>query len=79
MCLAIPGKILEIEGNKAIADFKGLEKEIRIDPLAEEVGEGDYILSHAGFAITSITQEEAEETLERFDEILEKGQEVPVG
>lgn len=79
MCLAIPGKIVKIEGNKAVADFKGLEKEVRIDPLPEDVSEGDYILSHAGFAITSVTEEEAEETLEKFDEILEQGQEVPVG
>ncbi len=79
MCLAIPGKIVKIEGNKAVADFKGLEKEVRIDPLPEDVSEGDYILSHAGFAITSVTEEEAEETLDKFDEILEQGQEVPVG
>ncbi len=79
MCLAIPGKILEIEENKAVADFKGLEKEVRIDPLPEDVNEGDYILSHAGFAISKITEEEAKETLETFDEILEEGREVPVG
>lgn len=76
MCLAIPGKILKIEGNKAMADFKGLEKEVRIDPISEDVKEGDYILSHAGFAITSIPPEEAKETLKRFDEILEAGREI---
>ncbi|KXB06527.1 hypothetical protein AKJ51_03605 [candidate division MSBL1 archaeon SCGC-AAA382A20] len=75
MCLAIPGKILEVEGNKAVADFKGLEKEVRIDPLSEDVGEGDYILSHAGFAIASISPEEAKETLDKFDEILGEGRE----
>ena len=78
MCLAIPGKILEVEGNKAIADFKGLEKEIRVDPLSEEVDEGDYILSHAGFAISKVTKEEAEKTLERFDEILREGREASI-
>lgn len=76
MCLAIPGKILKIDGNKAVADFKGLEKEVRIDPLSEDVSEGDYILSHAGFAIASISPEEAEKTLEKFDEILRAGREV---
>ncbi len=73
MCLAVPGKILEVDGNKAIADFKGLRKEVRLDPLSDDVGEGDYILSHAGFAITSIPPEEAKETLEKFDEVLKAG------
>lgn len=78
MCLAIPGKIVELEGKKAIADFRGLEKEVRIDPLSEEVEPGDYILSHAGFAITSIAPEEAEETLQRFDEILKESPEASI-
>lgn len=79
MCLAIPGKIIEVEGNKAVADFKGLEKEVRTDPLGEDVEPGDYILSHAGFAIQRITEEEAQKTLEKFDEILKEGPEVAVG
>jgi len=74
MCLAIPGKVLEVEENRAVADFKGVEKEVRVDPLPEDVSEGDYILSHAGFAISTITEEEAEETLDKFDEILEDTQ-----
>jgi len=72
MCLAIPGKVKEIEGNEVLADFRGVEKKVRIDPLTEEVDEGDYILSHAGFAISKVTEEEAEKTLEDFDEILQK-------
>ncbi|KXA95868.1 hypothetical protein AKJ65_00300 [candidate division MSBL1 archaeon SCGC-AAA259E19] len=79
MCLAIPGKIIEVEGNKAVADFKGLEKGVRIDPLGEGVEPGDYILSHAGFAIQSIPEEEAQKTLDKFDEILKEGPEVAVG
>ena len=74
MCLAIPGKVLEVEENRAVADFKGVEKEVRVDPLPEDVSEGDYILSHAGFAISTITEEEAKETLDKFDEILEDTQ-----
>ncbi len=74
MCLAIPGKVLEVEGDKAVADFKGVEKEVRVDPIPEDVSEGDYILSHAGFAISTITEKEAEETLDKFDEILEDTQ-----
>lgn len=70
MCLAIPGKVLNVEKNKAVADFKGFKREVRLDPLDSDVNPGDYILNHAGFAIKKVSQEEAKKTLELFDEIL---------
>lgn len=72
MCLAIPGKVLNVEGNTAKASFEGVERDIRIDSLGEDIEEGDYILNHAGFAIEKIPPEEAEKTLELFDEIIEE-------
>lgn len=71
MCLAIPGKILDVKGNKAVADFKGIEREVRLDPLDSDVNPGDYILNHAGFAIKKIPEVEAKKTLKLFDEVLE--------
>lgn len=47
MCLAVPGEILEVEGNHAKADFGGAEREIQLD-LLEDVAEGDYVLVHVG-------------------------------
>jgi hydrogenase expression/formation protein HypC len=52
MCLAIPGKIIKINGEKAIADFKGIRKEINVSFV--KVGVGDYVVVHAGFAIEVI-------------------------
>jgi len=59
MCLAIPGKIIEIKKNQqATADFNGIEKEINISLV--EVKRGDYVIVHAGFAIEKMEKAEAE-------------------
>lgn len=57
MCLAIPGKIVEIKGEKAIANFQGIRKEINISLV--EVSLGDYVMVHAGFAIEKIYSEDS--------------------
>jgi hydrogenase expression/formation protein HypC len=56
MCLAIPGKIIEITGEKAIADFQGIKKEINISLV--KVALGDYVMVHAGFAIERLHTED---------------------
>ncbi len=53
MCLAIPAKIIEIEGKKAVADFDGIKKRIDIMFL-EDAKVNDYVLVHVGFAIEKI-------------------------
>lgn len=69
MCLAIPGKIKEINDNKmALIDFGGVEKEASVE-LLQDVKIGDYVLIHAGFAIESIDKNEAEKTLELIKEM----------
>lgn len=62
MCLAIPSKILEINGTRARVDLEGNVLEADIS-LIEEPEAGDWVLVHAGFAIEKLTSEEAEETL----------------
>lgn len=67
MCLAIPGKIVNIDRSEpdltmAKVDFSGIIKNICIQWV--EVAEGDYILAHAGMAISVVNTQEAEETLE---------------
>ena len=49
MCLAIPGKILEIKNHMAEVDFNGIVKDINIAMV--DVEKGDYVMVHAGFAI----------------------------
>ncbi len=72
MCLAVPAQILEITGDKAIVDFGGVKREIMVN-LLEEVKVGDYVIVHTGFAIETLDEQEALETLRLWKEILEKG------
>ena len=52
MCIAFPGKILSInENGMAVVDISGVRREVCIDLLADEVKPGDYVISHAGYAI----------------------------
>jgi hydrogenase expression/formation protein HypC len=71
MCLGIPGKILEIDGLEARAEFWDVEKTVRLDVVGDEVSEGDYVLNHAGFAIRKIPDDEVEETIELYEQMLE--------
>jgi len=68
MCLSIPAKIKEIEGNKARVSMSGNEYQADIS-LLDEVGPGDYVLLHAGFAIQKINEQHARETLQLIEEM----------
>ena len=71
MCLAIPGKIVEIDSKKqsAIVDYgSGTKRKANVSLV--EVKIGDYVLVHAGFAIQVLDEKEAKETLALFREML---------
>ncbi|MFW6149020.1 MAG: HypC/HybG/HupF family hydrogenase formation chaperone [Atribacterota bacterium] len=69
MCLAIPGKIIKkIDPEKAEVLIGRIKKNIRID-LLPETKEGDYVLVHAGYAITKINKKEANEIIRAWEEI----------
>jgi hydrogenase expression/formation protein HypC len=72
MCLAIPGKVLEIEpGSRpvmGIGDFGGIKKRICLD-WTPDVRIGDYVIVHVGFAISRMDEVEARRTLEVFEEL----------
>lgn len=68
MCLAVPGKVISIDDSNsdlkmAKVNFGGVMKDICIQWLPE-VGVGDYVLAHVGFALNKIDQKDAEETIE---------------
>lgn len=65
MCLAIPAKVIEIEGDYAQVSLGGIKKEISL-ALVEDVSIGDYVLIHVGYALNKISPEEAQKTLELF-------------
>jgi len=62
MCLAIPMRIVEIDGVAAVAEVDGVSRRVRLD-LLPEATLGDYVLIHAGLAIARVNAENAEETL----------------
>ena len=69
MCLAIPAKVLEVQGDVAKVDFgQGIVRDVNV--LLVEARVGEYVLVHAGYAIQVIDQEAAEETLRLWEEIL---------
>ena len=69
MCLAIPAKVLEIQGDVAKVDFgQGVVRDVNIMLVEARVGE--YVLVHAGYAIQVMDKQAAEETLRLWEEIL---------
>jgi len=69
MCLAIPAKVIEVQGNTAKVDFgEGIVREVNVMLVEAKVGE--YVLVHAGYAIQVIDRKAAEETLQLWEEIL---------
>ncbi|MDI6766476.1 MAG: HypC/HybG/HupF family hydrogenase formation chaperone [Bacteroidota bacterium] len=72
MCLAIPGKVLEINTSSqpvmGKVSFGGIIKEICLEWLPD-VKAGEYVITHVGFAISKVDEKEALETLKMFEEI----------
>ncbi len=67
MCLAIPGRVLEIEEAGDLRSgkvrFGGIVRNVRLD-FVPEAGAGDYVMVHVGFAISRVDEQEAERTYE---------------
>jgi hydrogenase expression/formation protein HypC len=77
MCLAVPGKIISTVGDDTLmrtgkVDFGGLIKEINLS-YVPEAKIGDYVIVHAGFALNTIDEEEAQKVFQYLKEIQELG------
>jgi hydrogenase expression/formation protein HypC len=73
MCLAIPAKIMSLDGAKAHVDFgQGVLREVNITLVQAKLG--DYVLVHAGYAIQVLEEKDALETLSLWKEILAAGE-----
>lgn len=67
MCLAVPGKILSIDGDDPLlragkVDFAGIQKRVNLS-YVPEAKVGDYVLVHVGFAISIVDEAEAAQVL----------------
>ncbi len=69
MCVAIPGKILSLDGDMAKVDFSGSTVNVNTGIIDAKVGQ--YVLVHAGCAIEVMDKDKAEELIELFAEIEE--------
>jgi hydrogenase expression/formation protein HypC len=72
MCIGFPGKIISIdENNYAVIDISGTRREVCLDIIDEPVGVGDYVISHAGYAIHKIDEAAAQEKLDFLQELID--------
>ncbi len=69
MCIAAPAQIIEIKDNVATVDFGGVRQQAKLD-LVNDVDVGRYVLVHSGYAIEVLSDQEAQESLEAWDELL---------
>jgi hydrogenase expression/formation protein HypC len=68
MCLAIPVRIVSIDGDEAETEIAGVRRRVSI-VFTPEAKLGDYVLLHTGYAIGVVDEAEAEETLKLLEEI----------
>ncbi len=81
MCLGVPGKIVEIYETEGLRmgkiDFGGITREACL-AYVPETAVGDYTIIHVGFAISRLSEEEAQATLEILNEIADIDEELGV-
>ena len=68
MCLAVPLKIIAIDGKNAVGESMGMQRKLRVDFIPEP-RIGDYVIVHAGFAIERLPEKQALEDIEAWEEI----------
>ena len=77
MCLGVPGKIIELYEKQGLSmakvDFSGVTREACIEHVPE-AKVGSYVVIHVGFAISLLSEEEAQESMDLLREILEAGE-----
>ena len=73
MCLAVPVKIISIDGDQAEVDIGGVGRKVSI-ALTPEARVGDYVLLHTGYALNVLNEEEAQETLSLLERMVEAGE-----
>ncbi|MDQ8155712.1 MAG: HypC/HybG/HupF family hydrogenase formation chaperone [Gemmatimonadota bacterium] len=73
MCLGIPGKITTIRDDRGLSmgmvDFGGIQREVCLAYVREEVATGDYVIVHVGFAIARVDEAEARRTYQALKEL----------
>ena len=68
MCLAVPLKLIEINGKTATGEAMGMTRQVRVD-FIKDPQVGDYVMVHAGFAIERLPEDQALADLEAWEEM----------
>ena len=68
MCLAVPLKLVEINGKDAVGEALGMRRAVRVDFIPDPKI-GDYVMVHTGFAIERLPEEQAADDLETWEEL----------
>ncbi len=68
MCLAVPLKLIEINGNEAVGEAMGMQRKVRVD-FIREPKIGDFVIVHAGFAIERLPEAQAMDDLDAWQEV----------
>ena len=74
MCLGVPGRVLEIDGQEALVDFFGVTRRVRLELVDQPVVPGDYVLNHVGYAIRRIPEDDIEGTLQLYEELIREAE-----
>jgi hydrogenase expression/formation protein HypC len=69
MCLGVPMQVVNINGTDIVAEIDGVKREASLMILDDEVVVGDFVIVHAGFAISKLDEQEARETLAMMREV----------
>lgn len=69
MCVGVPMQVVSIDGDAIVAEVDGVRRSASLMMLADEVKVGDFLIIHAGFAISKLDEEEAQETLQMMREV----------
>ena len=72
MCLGVPMQVVSRDGDDVVAEIDGVKREANLMLLGEEVKVGDFVIVHAGFAISRLDEDEAQETLRMMREVFKE-------
>ncbi len=70
MCVGLSAKVVRIQEGTAVVDASGAKREVSVE-LLQDLEPGDYVMVHAGIAIAKITDEDAHETDEIMEDLLQ--------
>ena len=68
MCLAVPMRVVSVEGAKGTVELGGVEQPVNLT-FTPEVSPGEYVIMHAGFALERLDEAEARRTIELLNEL----------